>query len=82
MPDKKLKYNHTDFDMMWTLIEVDDWEDALKPLDIHHAWDVCASCYESILKECVLYQVPKENIYMTREASCVKKKKCKLWERY
>ena len=86
MQDKKPRYNlcQADFDKIRTMIEAFDWEGALNSLDIYQAWDVFASCYESILKECVPCRVPKikKNIYMTCEALRAKKKKCRLWERY
>ena len=85
--DKKPRYNlcQADFGKMRTLFEAIDWEDALNSSNIHQAWDVFASYYESILMECVLCHVPKtkkKNIYMTREALRIKKKKCKLWKQY
>ena len=70
---------------MRTLLEAIDWDDTLSSLDIHQAWDVFASHYESILKECIpchALKMKKKNIYMTREAFRMKKKKCKLWKQY
>ena len=82
--DKKPRYNlcQADFDKMRTMIEAYDWEGALNSLDIYQAWDIFASCYKSILKECVPCCVPKikkKNIYMTCEALRAKEK-CRLWE--
>lgn len=77
---KKPRYNlcQVDLDKMQTMVEAHDWEDALNSLDIYQAWGVpvFASCYESILKECVPYHVPKikKNIYMTHEVLHAKKK--------
>ena len=61
MQDKKPKYNfcQADFVKMRALIEAINWEDALNSLDIYQAWDVFTSYYESILKECIPYHVPK-----------------------
>ena len=78
--DNKRRYNlhQADFDKMRTLLEAIDWDHILSSLDIYQAWDVFASHYESILKECIPYQVPrmkKKSIYMTREAFRMKKKK-------
>ena len=85
--DNKPRYNlhQADFDRMRTLLEAIDWDDTLSSLDIHQAWDVFASHYESILKECIpchALKMKKKNIYMTREAFRIKKKKCKLWKQY
>ena len=85
--DNKPRYNlhQADFDRMRTLLEAIDWDDTLSSLDIHQAWDISASHYESILKECIpchALKMKKKNIYMTREAFRMKKKKCKLWKQY
>jgi len=77
--DNKCRYNihQADFYRMQTLLEVHfagDWDYILSSLDINQAWDVFASHYESILKECIPYQVSKKSIYMTREAFHMKKK--------
>ena len=70
--DNKHRYNlhQADFDRMWTLLEANEWDHILSSLDIYQAWDVFASCYESILEECIPYQVPKmkkKSIHMIRE---------------
>jgi len=85
--DNKHRYNlhQADFDRMWSLLEVIDWDDILSSLDIHQALNVFAFHYESIFKDCVPCHAPrvkKKNIYMTREAFRLKKKKCKLWKQY
>ena len=53
--DKNPRYNvcQTDFDKMGTLFEAIDWKDALNSSNIHQAWEVFASYYESIIKECI-----------------------------
>ena len=60
----KLKYRYNlhqaNFDKMRQLLQDVDWEDILRPLDIHLAWQLFANKCTDIINNCILMFISKK----------------------
>ena len=78
-------YNKADYKRIRQSLDQIDWEGELRDRNFSDAWNFFEEKLEAIMEECIPMSKPRskrKNIYVTREAMKLKKKKYHLWKKY